>query len=99
MDVQTTNHDYFVDILQELSEQITRLQSQVSGLDAALLQEKTSHSNTKDELDNLRKQMEISKEEMVNERAELKAKMDSKNKSAKTVLKAMEEVCVISDWL
>ncbi|XP_033749240.1 myosin-9-like [Pecten maximus] len=76
---------------EELSEQISRLQSQVTSLDTALSQEKAAHSNTKDELENLHKQMAVLREEMNNEKADIKAKLDSNNKTSKAIMKAMEQ--------
>ncbi|XP_060074621.1 myosin-1B-like [Ylistrum balloti] len=76
---------------EELSEQITRLQSQVTSLDTALSQEKAAHQNTKDELENLHKQMAVLREETNNEKADIKAKIDSNNKTSKAIIKAMEQ--------
>ncbi|XP_069137700.1 uncharacterized protein [Argopecten irradians] len=76
---------------EELSEQISRLQAQVTSLDTTLSQEKAAHSNTKDELENLHKQMAILREETNNEKTDIKAKLDSNNKTSKAIMKAMEQ--------
>ncbi|OWF39036.1 myosin-1B-like [Mizuhopecten yessoensis] len=76
---------------EELSEQITRLQAQGTSQDTVLAQEKAAHSNTKDELENLRKQMDVLREEMNNEKADIRAKLDSNNKTSKAIMKAMEQ--------
>nr|XP_034326344.1 myosin-11 isoform X3 [Crassostrea gigas] len=78
---------------QELSEQITNLQRQLNTSESALLQEKTAHSNTQEELEDLKKQMEVLKEEVQTEKEDLKAQRasDKQTKDAENKAK-MEEI-------
>lgn len=78
--------------LQELSEQITNLQRQLNTSESALLQEKTAHSNTQDELEDLKKQMEVLKEEVQAEKEDLKAQRNSDKQTKDAENKAKTEV-------
>lgn len=82
-------------VLQELSSQITNLQKQVDAVEASLIQERAAHDNTKDELENLRKQMEITKEESANQKSNTEAEMDTLKKNMAAEIKARDEVIYI----
>lgn len=77
---------------QELSEQITNLQRQLNTSESALLQEKTAHSNTQEELEDLKKQMEVLKEEVQTEKEDLKAQRASDKQTKDAENKAKMEV-------
>ncbi|XP_052100281.1 putative protein tag-278 isoform X1 [Mytilus californianus] len=76
---------------EELSNQITSLQKEVSLSEAALRQEKMAHNNTKDELENLRNQMSVVKEEVDNEKSELQTKLANDKKLLDAELKAKDQ--------
>lgn len=75
-----------------MSEQITNLQRQLNASESALLQEKTAHSNTQDELEDLKKQMEVLKEEVQAEKEDLKAQRNSDKQTKDAENKAKTEV-------
>ena len=83
---------YIIFCLQELSNQITALQKEVSLSEAALRQEKLAHNTTKDELENLRNQMSVVKEEVDSKKIELETKMANDKKIMDTELKAKDQV-------
>ena len=76
---------------EELSNQITALQKEVSLSEAALRQEKLAHNTTKDELENLRNQMSVVKEEVDSKKIELETKMANDKKIMDTELKAKDQ--------
>lgn len=75
-----------------MSEQITNLQRQLNASESALLQEKTAHSNTQEELEDLKKQMEVLKEEVQAEKEDLKAQRASDKQTKDAENKAKMEV-------
>lgn len=75
-----------------MSEQITNLQRQLNTSESALLQEKTAHSNTQEELEDLKKQMEVLKEEVQAEKEDLKAQRASDKQTKDAENKAKMEV-------
>ena len=60
------------------------------------MQEKVSHVNTRDELETLRKQMEILKEETETERKGLDARVQAATASLESQLTIKNEVCCTS---
>ncbi|XP_056022835.1 uncharacterized protein LOC125649969 isoform X2 [Ostrea edulis] len=78
---------------EELSNQITDIQKLLNASESALLQEKTAHNSTQEELENLRKQMVVLKEEVETERTDLEAQRESGKKTKDAENKAkMEEI-------
>lgn len=76
---------------EELSNQITSLQKEVSLAEAALRQEKMAHNSTKEELENLRNQMSVIKEDVDNQKLELQTKMSNEKKLMDAELKAKDQ--------
>ncbi|XP_071166574.1 uncharacterized protein [Mytilus edulis] len=76
---------------EELSNQITSLQKEVSLSEAALRQEKMAHNNTKDELENLRNQMSVMKDEVDNQKSELQTKLANDKKLLDAELKVKDQ--------
>ncbi|XP_060607664.1 nuclear anchorage protein 1-like [Ruditapes philippinarum] len=72
----------------ELTEQLSDLQKKADNFEAELMQERMSHVNTRDELETVRKQMDVLKEEMENEKAGMEARLNT----AKAGLEAQLDV-------
>lgn len=60
--------------------------------EAALRQEKMAHNNTKDELENLRNQMSVMKDEVDNQKSELQTKLANDKKLLDAELKVKDQV-------
>ncbi|KAJ8304782.1 hypothetical protein KUTeg_018365 [Tegillarca granosa] len=69
----------------------SKIRKQVDAVEASLIQERAAHDNTKDELENLRKQMEITKEESANQKSSTEAEMDTLKKNMVAEIKARDE--------
>ncbi|KAK3604681.1 hypothetical protein CHS0354_009292 [Potamilus streckersoni] len=75
----------------ELTKQIRELEQKHAGLEAALMQEKISHVNTREELENLHKQIEIMKQEFENEKKSIQATILSSQQTTEVEVQIIEE--------
>ncbi|KAL3866569.1 hypothetical protein ACJMK2_043857, partial [Sinanodonta woodiana] len=75
----------------ELTKQLGELEQKHAALESALMQEKISHVNTRDELENLRKQIEVMKHEFENEKESMKATILSSQQTTEVEVQIIEE--------
>ncbi|XP_067665807.1 uncharacterized protein [Haliotis asinina] len=76
---------------EDLSDEMTSLQKEIDALNATLLEEKTAHDKTREELEEAKKQVTGMNEELAGERADLDAKIDKYKKILEAKLKGKEE--------
>ena len=74
-----------------MTQQVGEIQKKADALESELMQEKMSHVNTRDELEGLRKQLTVAKEELANGKEEIEAKITSSKVSNEAEKQALNE--------
>lgn len=82
------------DLSQELTEQVSEMQKRADSFEAELMQERMSHVNTRDEMETLRKQIDVLKEEMENEKQGMEGIINGAKAGLEAQLGVKEEVGV-----
>ena len=90
IDSEPFNNDF--NCLQDLTEQMSDLQKKADSFEAELMQERLSHVSTRDELETLRKQMDVLKEEIDNEKAGMESRLNTVKAGLEAQLDVKNEV-------